>query len=243
MKRLGVRLVIGALAGCILISCATKKEKPSARTAATVKAKAKPKASPPPSPAPTPTPAPTPEVHYVATVKVEGGESTQADITPYASPSPAPTASPSPTASPTPSPTPKAASGNVFTNTWRKIFPAKAKPAPPRAAAPAPARTQPAESIPGRMWHMIFPRKKAPPAAAPPQWIGTIKLVNEREGYVLIDASNGVAISTDQTLNSVGNETESGVVRVSADRNPPFFIADIVSGKPRPGDRIYSPQP
>jgi len=233
MKRLGVRLVIGALAGCILISCATKKDKPSARTAATVKAKAKPKASPPPSP----TPAPTPEVHYVATVKVEGGESTQADITPNASPSPTPAASPAPKATPAPSPTPKAASGNAFTNAWRKIFPAKAKP------APAPARTQPAESIPSRMWHMIFPRKKAPPAAAPPQWIGTIKLVNEREGYVLIDASNGVAISTDQTLNSVGNETESGVVRVSADRNPPFFIADIVSGKPRAGDRIYSPQP
>lgn len=93
------------------------------------------------------------------------------------------------------------------------------------------------------MWHKIFPPKKSPPVAAPPQWIGTIKLVNEREGYVLIDASNGLGISTGQTLNSVGSESESGVLRASADRDPPFFIADIVSGKPRPGDRIYSPQP
>ena len=93
------------------------------------------------------------------------------------------------------------------------------------------------------MWHKVFPKKLEPPAAAPPQWIGTIKLINERDGYALIDSPSSLGVTVGETINSVGADSESGVLRITADRNPPFFIADIVSGKPHAGDRVYSPRP
>jgi len=41
----------------------------------------------------------------------------------------------------------------------------------------------------------------------------------------------------------IQNGIETGSVRMSSLRNPPFLIADIVSGDPSPGDKIYLPQP
>ncbi|MDD5200900.1 MAG: hypothetical protein PHC88_13980 [Terrimicrobiaceae bacterium] len=253
-------LALVALAGGILVSCATKKEKSPARHAPV--AKAKPLASP------SPNPSPTPEVHYTATARVDGGEPAPQAPARQATPSPTPAASPSPS----PAPTPHRA--NFFSKTWRKIFPGKPTPTPSSdlshatfsvstgdrqtlpsldhpesSAAPMPAPTpilipnRPTEGFVGRMWHKVFPKKQLPPLAAPPQWIGTIKLVNEREGYVLIDAPSSFALSPGETLNSVGNDAESGVLRATTDRNPPFFIADIVNGKPHAGDRVYSPKP
>jgi hypothetical protein len=92
------------------------------------------------------------------------------------------------------------------------------------------------------MWHVIFPAKKSPPLALSPHWLGTVKLVDQHEGYVLIDSPTYSSLATGQTLNSVGNDSQTATLRVTADREPPFVIADIVSGNPRVGDRIYSPQ-
>jgi hypothetical protein len=108
---------------------------------------------------------------------------------------------------------------------------------------PIQIKIRPTEPFHMRMWHRVFPKKQEPPVAMPPQWIGTIKLINERDGYALIDSPSSFSVPVGETLNSVGADAESGVLRVSADRNPPFFIADIVSGKPRAGDRVYSPKP
>jgi hypothetical protein len=108
---------------------------------------------------------------------------------------------------------------------------------------PIQVKLRPSESFPMQMWHKVFPKKRTPPAAAAPQWIGTIKLINERENYALIDSPGYFALPAGETLNSVGADSESGVLRVTTDRNPPFFIADIVNGKPRAGDRVYSPKP
>ena len=104
-------------------------------------------------------------------------------------------------------------------------------------------KLRPTEGFLTRMWHKIFPKKQEPPAAAPPVWIGTVKLVNERDGYALIDSQGFFTLPSGETLNAVGSNDESGVLRVTNDRNPPFFIADIVSGKPHAGDRVYSPKP
>ncbi len=101
----------------------------------------------------------------------------------------------------------------------------------------------PREGFFSRTWHRIFPRKVRPPAAAVPQWMGTIKLIHPAGNYALIDSQPYVGVAPGTLLNSVGNESETGSLRVSADRNPPFFIADIVSGRPQVGDRVYSPQP
>jgi len=92
------------------------------------------------------------------------------------------------------------------------------------------------------MWHVIFPVKKGPPTALAPRWLGTVKLVDQHEGYVLIDSPTYSALATGQMLNSIGNDSQTGTLRVTADREPPFLIADIVSGNPRGGDRVYSPQ-
>lgn len=232
-------LVLAVAAGAPLLSCAPKKSTPAETPAA-----AKPSPSPRPAAASTATPSPTPEARYTATVRVDGGPSATVTSTPRPSASPSPTPSASPTASP--SPTPKK-STNPLAALWAKIRPGKKDPATAAAAAPKPtpavAPGAPREGFFTRLWHRFFPPKETPPAAAPPQWIGTIRLVNAADGYVLVDTTSGVAVAAGQELRSVGNDTESGVVRVSPDRNPPFFLADIVSGRPRVGDRIYSPQP
>jgi hypothetical protein len=87
-------------------------------------------------------------------------------------------------------------------------------------------------------------KKKQPeaPVASAPSWIGTIKVVNQAERYVLIDSKLTVALPPGEILNSVGNDFESGTVRTTADRVHPFFIADIASGNPSVGDRVYSPK-
>lgn len=94
-----------------------------------------------------------------------------------------------------------------------------------------------------RWWNSIFGKKKPPiPAAVVPLWIGTIKVVNSGERYVLIDSNLTVAIPPGEILNAVGNDFETGTVRTTADRVHPFFIADIASGNPSVGDRVYSPK-
>lgn len=94
-----------------------------------------------------------------------------------------------------------------------------------------------------RWWQRVFPpRNPEAPAAVAPLWIGSIKVVHPSDGYVLIDSNVSMAIPPGEVLNSVGNDFETGTVRVTADRIHPFFIADIVSGNPRVGDRVYSPQ-
>jgi hypothetical protein len=190
---------------------------------------------------------------------------------PSPTPSPTPAASPSPTPKPkaasknfvaglwqkvfppkpTPAPTPgetggvtirvSSAEGGESEQVVRKGTEA----APNAIPAPTPIqiKTRPSEGFLMRMWHKIFPKKQEPPAASTPQWIGTIKLINERENYALIDSASAMQIPVGETLNSVGETSESGALRVTADRTSPFFIADIVSGKPRAGDRVYSPKP
>lgn len=259
-------LCTAALLAALLISCAGKKSATSHAAAS------KPKASPTPSATATPTPAPTPEARYVARVSIEGGETTEHELKPASQSSPTPSASPTPAASPSPTPKPKsknpltAAWQKIFpakvkatpTPTPAMVFrvstqdgsqaeiplgPDSSQPTPGPAPTPIMLKSKPTENFVFRAWHKVFPKKAAPPTAEPPQWIGVVKLVNEHEGYALVDAQNYAALPPGETLNAVGEDRETGVLRVTADREAPFFIADIVSGKPRAGDRIYSPKP
>lgn len=93
-----------------------------------------------------------------------------------------------------------------------------------------------------RVWGSVFKPKQKVPVAVPPRWIGVIRVVNPADKYVLIDSQQTLSMKPGDVLTSVGNDYESGTVRVSADKNPPFFIADIASGSPSVGDRVYSPQ-
>ncbi len=92
------------------------------------------------------------------------------------------------------------------------------------------------------LWRGVFPPKpEGPPAATAPNWLGTVKVISERHDYVLVDTLNYQSPVPGTILTTVGPESETGSVRVSDDRDPPFFIADIVAGRPAPGDRLYSP--
>lgn len=92
------------------------------------------------------------------------------------------------------------------------------------------------------LWQKVFPKREEPPAAIPPRWIGRITLVDERSNFALVDSQPFSPLPPGTVLHSVSQDRETGILRVSADRNPPFFIADITSGSPRPGDRLYSPE-
>jgi len=138
-------------------------------------------------------------------------------------PKPAEGAAPSPTPSPTP----------VATAT----------------AQPTPAGKKPDPNQPKRVWYSylspgyligkIIPRKTPPPQAEAPRLIGTIKMVNKEDRFVLIDAISPGAAQPGDSLVCIVNQRESAYLRANALRNPPFLIADIASGTPSPGDKVY----
>lgn len=81
-------------------------------------------------------------------------------------------------------------------------------------------------------------KRRRADAAPRPQFVGTITLVNETERFVLIDG--GFAVLPEEVeLRSFTGEIESGLLKPTAVRRRPFIIADIVSGSPKKGDRVF----
>jgi hypothetical protein len=64
-------------------------------------------------------------------------------------------------------------------------------------------------------------------------------LVDETNGFVLIDIGNYAPPETGQALKTFTDGTESGVLAVSAERRPPYIVADIVKGEPERGDAVF----
>jgi len=97
-----------------------------------------------------------------------------------------------------------------------------------------------------RIWDtLVFwdnQNRDKPPRASLPLWIGTVRLVNDRSGFVLIENTSAFGVPPGQKLIVVVPGREDAELEVSRDREHPFFIADIVSGAPRVSDRVYSPQ-
>lgn len=87
----------------------------------------------------------------------------------------------------------------------------------------------------------LFPKKKEPPKAEPAQLIGTVKMVNLDDKFVLIDALVYTPGAPGESLVCIANQRESASLHISPFRKPPFLIADIVSGTPSVGDRVYKP--
>lgn len=227
-----------AIVLALIPACATRNAAESA--APTAESTTGEASAAPPAPSPEPTPA-QPQAVYRVTVSTEAGGTEEAVIAADGSSAAesAPPVEAAATPVPAPGPTPKP--GNFLSRTWQKVFPPRTPPAPkkPSDVIQVP---MPREGLLSRMWHSIFPRKKTPPAALPPQWIGRIQLVDEQGGYALIDTQGGTVPPVGQILRAVGNDLETGSLKISADRNPPFFIADIENGKPQPGDRVYAPE-
>ena len=84
-------------------------------------------------------------------------------------------------------------------------------------------------------------RRPKPPQAQVPRLIGVIKMVDEDDRFVLIDASTFQGAAAGDLLICIREQKETANLRMSNLQNPPFLIADIASGKPSPGDRVVKP--
>jgi hypothetical protein len=87
----------------------------------------------------------------------------------------------------------------------------------------------------------VIPRKAKPPQAQVPRLIGVIKTVNTDDRFVLIDATAFQGAEAGELLVSVRDQKETANLRMSSLKTPPFLIADIASGNPSPGDRVFKP--
>ena len=76
----------------------------------------------------------------------------------------------------------------------------------------------------------------------PPQWVGVIRMVNSEENFVLVESGAMSAAIPGETYLAVGKGMETASLKMSALKNPPFLIADILSGSPATGDKIYLPK-
>ena len=109
---------------------------------------------------------------------------------------------------------------------------------------PAPSEKKPLIAGIGSFFSQLLPSKSPPaPIASPVNWAGEIRMVNVAENFVLIESNSSAATIPGEKYLAIQNGTETGSVRMTALRNPPFLIADIVSGDPSPGDKIYLPRP
>jgi hypothetical protein len=84
-------------------------------------------------------------------------------------------------------------------------------------------------------------RRPTPPQAQVPRLIGVIKMVDEDDRFVLIDATTFQGAGPGDLLISIRDQKETANLRMSNLQNPPFLIADIASGNPAPGDRVVKP--
>lgn len=136
---------------------------------------------------------------------------------PQSAPSGETAAAPSPTPAPTPDPTPSPPTANtlrrsVLDYAWPLNWPG-----------------------------MLFPKGPEAPQALPPQVVGVIKMINLADSFVLIDAVSFGNLEAGTELLCIANRKETATLQMSALKNPPFLIADIVKGHPSPGDKVIKP--
>ena len=92
-------------------------------------------------------------------------------------------------------------------------------------------------------WLKFSTKTPPPPSATPIHWTGVIRLVNEEARFVLIQSQSSSAVTPGEKYLCIRDTTETGVLRMTALKNSPFLIADILSGDPLAGDRVYLPSP
>jgi hypothetical protein len=78
-------------------------------------------------------------------------------------------------------------------------------------------------------------------APTTPKWLGTIRMVNTPDRFVLIETASSVPPGSECV--AIRDLAETATLRTTALRNHPFLIADITGGSPAPGDRVAISQP
>jgi hypothetical protein len=92
--------------------------------------------------------------------------------------------------------------------------------------------THPLEGVP-----LFPPRKAPPPKALALKRIGTIRALSHDGSYVIIELEPGVLVTTGSELLVTGAVGGPAHLRVS-ELQPPFFIADIITGNPAPNQIV-----
>ena len=95
----------------------------------------------------------------------------------------------------------------------------------------------------GALGKILPPKKPKTPAAMPVDWAGTIRMVNTAENFVLIESESASPVIPGEKYLSVQDGRETGTLLMTALKAHPFLIADIVSGQPSTGNKIYIPRP
>jgi hypothetical protein len=119
----------------------------------------------------------------------------------------------------------------------------------PQTVAAQPQRAQPKAKQPFLVgafsWLKYVPtfssRKPKPPPAQVPRLIGVVKMVDRDDRFVLIDAATLQGATAGDLLVCIRDQKETANLRMGNLKNPPFLIADIASGNPSPGDRVFKP--
>lgn len=98
-------------------------------------------------------------------------------------------------------------------------------------------------SLLGALAKILPAKKPKPPTAMPVDWVGTIRMVNTPENFVLIESESATAVIPGEKYLSVQDGRETGALLMTTFKAHPFLIADVVSGHPSTGDKIYLPRP
>lgn len=83
------------------------------------------------------------------------------------------------------------------------------------------------------------PVPKAPSIAAP-VYVGTVAIVHREPHYVLIDLSGTSSPPESGTeLTAIAATGEASRLKVTPERKHPFVSANVMSGEPKKGERVY----
>jgi len=81
--------------------------------------------------------------------------------------------------------------------------------------------------------------KNRPPAARALQHIGDITLVATEGAFVLIDNQSRPSPAIGAMVHARSPDGRAAELRVTEMRKRPFVVADVVSGTPAKGDRVF----
>jgi len=112
--------------------------------------------------------------------------------------------------------------------------------ADPRMAAPS--ATPPKQGLLQRLGKAVggiqlFPKKKLPPKAEPLRRTGVVRTLSNDGSYVIVELEPGVMVTTGTELMITRSGGTVARLKVAEMQNP-YFVADVISGTPAPGDVV-----
>jgi hypothetical protein len=111
----------------------------------------------------------------------------------------------------------------------------------PATGHPSGEQVNPARKpSPGGFFSRIFhrsPRQPPPPKATALRRIGTVTTVSNDGSYVIVELAAGMTVGTGASLLITATGGEPARLKV-AELELPYFVADIESGHPSPGDPV-----